>query len=95
MRHPLFARPEWTRRGFLQRSAAVAAGAYGMRWDLADAAEIPLEFDGSKFQLAAPEPNPKHGGVVRMGIPCGRRISTSTSPAPSSTSVRWDACSTI
>src|SRR6266403_3197652 len=69
MRHPVFARPEWTRRGFLQRSAAVAAGAYGMRWDLADAAEIPLEFDGSKFQLAAPEPNPKRGGVVRMGIP--------------------------
>ena len=31
MRHPLFARPEWTRRDFLQRSAAVAAGVYGMR----------------------------------------------------------------
>jgi ABC-type transport system substrate-binding protein len=62
-------RPWWTRRDFLQRSAAVAAGAYGMRWGLADAAEIPLEFDGSKFQLAALEPNPKRGGVLRMGIP--------------------------
>ena len=61
-------RPWWTRRDFLQRSAAVAAGAYGMRWGLADGAEIPMEFDGSKFQLAAPEPNPKHGGVLRLGV---------------------------
>ena len=61
-------RPWWNRRDFLQRSAAGAAGAYGMRWGLADAAEIPMEFDGSKFQLAAPEPNPKHGGVLRLGV---------------------------
>ena len=61
-------RPWWNRRDFLQRCAAVAAGAYGMRWGLADAAEIPMEFDGSKFQLAAPEPNPKHGGVLRLGV---------------------------
>ena len=61
-------RPWWNRRDFLQRSAAVAAGAYGMRWGLTDAAEIPMEFDGSKFQLAAPEPNPKHGGVLRLGV---------------------------
>ena len=27
-----------------------------------------MEFDGSKFQLAAPEPNPKHGGMLRIGI---------------------------
>src|SRR6202023_1611699 len=40
-----------------------------MRWGPANAAELPLEFDGSKFQLKAAEPNPKHGGVVRMGIP--------------------------
>ena len=59
MRDPFFARPGWTRRGFLERSATMAAGAYGMRWGLADAAEIPFEFDGSKFQLAAPEPDPK------------------------------------
>jgi len=69
MTDPRAMRPWWNRRDFLQRSAAVAAGAYGMRWGLADAAEIPLEFDGSKFQLAAPEPNPKSGDVVRMGIP--------------------------
>ena len=30
--------------------------------------QVPLEFDGSKFQLAAPEPNPKRGGTLRIGI---------------------------
>src|SRR5262244_4130981 len=39
-----------------------------MRWGLAPAAEVPFEYDGSKFQLAAPEPNPKRGGVLRYGI---------------------------
>ena len=47
----------------------MAAGAYGLSWRPARAAEeIPLEFDGSKFQLKAPEPNPKSGGVLRIGI---------------------------
>ena len=27
-----------------------------------------MEYDGSKFQLAATEPNPKYGGVLRYGI---------------------------
>src|SRR5215471_13097277 len=63
------ARPRWNRRDFLKNSAAVAAGVYAMRWGLTAAADIPLEFDGSRFQLKAGEPNPKHGGVVRMGIP--------------------------
>ena len=57
----------WTRRGLLQGSAAAMAAAYGMR-PAHTLAEIPIEFDGSKFQLAAPEPNPKHGGVLRVGI---------------------------
>jgi peptide/nickel transport system substrate-binding protein len=69
MTDPRAACPWWNRRDFLKNSAAVAAGAYGMRWGLGNAADIPYEFDGSKFQLAAPEPNPKHGGVLRMGIP--------------------------
>ena len=57
----------WSRRGFLQGSAAAMAAAYGLR--PADTlAEIPIVFDGSKFQLAAPEPNPKRGGVLRVGI---------------------------
>jgi len=61
-------RPWWNRRDFLKTSTAAAAGAYAMRWGLAPAAEVPFEFDGSKFQLAAPEPNPKRGGVLRYGI---------------------------
>src|SRR5229473_4791303 len=63
------ARPWWNRRDFLKSSAAAAAGAYGMRWGMGHAADIPYEFDGSKFQLAAAEPNPKRGGVLRVGIP--------------------------
>src|SRR5215831_5846194 len=62
-------RPWWTRRDLLKSSAAVAVGAYAMRWHVGAAADIPLEFDGSKFLLKAAEPNPKHGGVIRMGIP--------------------------
>src|SRR5580700_7904334 len=62
------ANPRWTRREFLKTSAVAAASAYSMRWGLAPAADIPFEFDGSKFQLAAPEPNPKSGGVLRYGI---------------------------
>src|SRR4051812_28205683 len=62
------ARSSWSRRAFIRSSAALAAGAYAMRWRLGQAQEIPLEFDGSKFQLAAPEPNPKRGGTLRIGI---------------------------
>lgn len=67
MRNQRFAPPGWTRREFMKRSAATMAGAYGMSWGLANAA-IPTEYDGSKFQLAAPEANPKSGGVLRYGI---------------------------
>jgi peptide/nickel transport system substrate-binding protein len=62
------ARGGWNRRDFLKTGAAVAVGAYGMRWGLAPAAEVPFEFDGSKFQLKAPEPTPKSGGVLRYAI---------------------------
>ena len=58
----------WTRRGFLQGGAAVAAGIWGLSGRRGHAADIPLQFDGSKFQLAAPEPNPKSGGVLRYGV---------------------------
>src|SRR3981189_1924304 len=61
-------RPWWNPPDFLKTSTAAAAGAYAMRWGLAVAAHRPPEFDGSKFQLAAPEPNPKRGGVLRYGI---------------------------
>jgi peptide/nickel transport system substrate-binding protein len=61
-------RSSWSRRAFIRNSTALAAGAYAMRWGFGHAQEIPLEFDGSKFQLAAPEPNPKRGGTLRIGI---------------------------
>src|SRR5215208_3692560 len=61
-------RSSWSRRAFIRSSAGLAAGAYAMRWRLGQAQEVPLEFDGSKFQLAAPEPNPKRGGTLRIGI---------------------------
>ena len=64
-------RSQWDRREVLTTAlkggAAAVASGYGLRpeWALAD---IPAEFDGTKFQLAAPEPNPKRGGVLRYGI---------------------------
>jgi len=66
-------RSQWNRREVLQTglkggTAAIAA-AYGLRPDYA-LAQVPNEFDGTKFQLKAPEPNPKRGGVLRYGITC-------------------------
>ena len=69
MTDPRDVRSWGNRRDFLKTSAAMAAGAYGLSWLPARAAEeIPLEYDGSKFQLKAPEPNPKSGGVLRIGV---------------------------
>jgi len=60
-----FLHPLWTRRDALKAGAAMtAAGLLPVR----ALAAIPSEFDGSKFQLAAPEPNPKRGGTLRYGI---------------------------
>src|SRR5215475_9863294 len=60
-----FSHPRWTRRGVLKAGAAtMAAGMFPHR----ATAAIPDQFDGSKFKLAAPEPNPKKGGVLRYGI---------------------------
>jgi peptide/nickel transport system substrate-binding protein len=64
-----FAHPWWTRRSVLKGGAAVIAGVYGLPCRFGYAAEIPDQFDGSKFQLKAPEPNPKSGGVLRVGMP--------------------------
>jgi peptide/nickel transport system substrate-binding protein len=69
MSDPGFGHPRWTRRNFLKSSAAAAAGAYGLLPGLGQAAPVPDKFDGSAFKLSAPEPNPKSGGVLRMGIP--------------------------
>jgi peptide/nickel transport system substrate-binding protein len=56
------------RRQFVKRSsAALGATVFGMPW-WALAEGVPNEFDGSKFQLKAPEPNPKSGGVLKYAI---------------------------
>ena len=65
-RHP--ARTSWSRRDVLHGSAAALMGAYGLAPRYGLAADIPMEYDGSKFQMAAPEPNAKRGGVLRYGI---------------------------
>src|SRR6266478_5509528 len=54
-----------TRRAFLGTAAGAAAGAYGFALGLA--AEVPSTFDGTGFQLRAPEPNARRGGVLRYG----------------------------
>ncbi|HYZ23588.1 MAG TPA: ABC transporter substrate-binding protein, partial [Rhodopila sp.] len=58
----------WRRRDLLQAGAAAVAAAYGLAPRYGLAADVPLQFDGSSFQLAAPEPNPKRGGVLRYAI---------------------------
>jgi ABC-type transport system substrate-binding protein len=56
------------RRQFVKGAAALGGlSVYGLPWG-AWAQGVANEFDGSKFQLAAPEPNPKSGGVLRYGI---------------------------
>src|SRR5437773_12565030 len=63
--HP--ARISWSRRDMLRGSAAALMGAYGLAPRYSLAADIPMEYDGSKFQMAGPEPNPKRVGVMRYG----------------------------
>ncbi len=55
-----------TRRNF-GKGAAATATVFGMPWQ-ALAQGVPNSYDGSKFQLAAPEPNAKRGGVLKYGI---------------------------
>ena len=69
MTSPCNVRPWWSRREFLKSAVAVAAGAYGMSPSFAMAAPVPEKFDGSAFQLKAPQPNAKPGGVLRHGMP--------------------------
>jgi len=55
------------RRTFVKGTAALGATVFGMPWQ-ALAQGVPNEFDGSKFQLKAPEANPKSGGVMKYAI---------------------------
>jgi len=59
-----------SRRDFLMGSAAAMAVAsgYGFSPSRALAQGVPNQYDGSKFQLKAAEPNPKRGGVLKMAI---------------------------
>jgi ABC-type transport system substrate-binding protein len=59
--------PWLTRRRFLGSTATALAGAYGLSLERSEAA-IPHQYDGSTFKLSAPEPNAKHGGVLRYGV---------------------------
>src|SRR6266852_5724489 len=62
-----FRSPWLTRRASLGTAASAAAlSAYGLSLGLAD--ESPTVFDGRHFQLRAPEPHAKRGGVLRYGI---------------------------
>ncbi len=60
--------PHWSRRAMIRASSAALMGGYGLAPRYGLAADIPYEYDGSKFQMAAPEPNPKRGGVLRYGV---------------------------
>ena len=62
------ARTSLSRRDMLLGSAAALLGTYGLAPRYGLAADVPLEYDGSKFQIAAPEANPKRGGVLRYGV---------------------------
>src|ERR1700712_5685222 len=62
------ARTDWSRRDMIRGSAAAILGVYGLAPRYGLAADIPYEYEGSKFQMAAPEPTPKRGGVLRYGI---------------------------
>ncbi|MDI1284585.1 MAG: ABC transporter substrate-binding protein [Reyranella sp.] len=59
------------RRNFVKGATALgavgSAGAFGLPFH-AWAQGVPNEFDGSKFQLKAPEPNAKAGGVLKYAI---------------------------
>src|SRR5215470_12412707 len=56
-----------SRRAFLGAAAASAiASVCGPPRALAK--DVPDAFDGKRFQLRAPEPNAKRGGVLRYGV---------------------------
>ena len=46
----------------------MTAAALGFLPNVSLAQGVPNQFDGTKFQLAAAEPNPKRGGVLRVAF---------------------------
>ena len=61
--------PGFARRSFMQAASLAGLGGLMPREAVA---QVPLQYDGSKFQLRAPEPNAKPGGVLRLGVEIGR-----------------------
>ncbi len=55
-----------TRRAFLGTAVGAAAGVYGLSLSLPSV--VPRVFAAPDFQLRAPEPHAKRGGVLRYGI---------------------------
>jgi len=66
MSAPTDPRNSFARRTFM-KAAAAAGATYGLQPHEV-VAQVPLQYDGKNFKLAAPEPNPKSGGVLRIGI---------------------------
>src|SRR6185503_2469106 len=60
--------PALSRRNMLRGTAAALMGGYGLAPRYGLAADVPTEYDGSKFQMAAPEASPKRGGTMRYGV---------------------------
>lgn len=92
MTAPPNSRSGFARRTFLQ--AMAAAGVSSALWPEQAVAEVPMQFDGSKFKLAAPEPNPKKGARSAWVSAAAHRISTCTSRAPSTPWAPRAACTT-
>ena len=62
-----YSRPPWlTRRGFLGTTAGAVTGAAGLV--LGVPAAVPRAWAAPDFKLRAPEPDAKHGGVLRYGV---------------------------
>jgi peptide/nickel transport system substrate-binding protein len=57
-----------SRRQLLQGGTAATAAAWGLLPNVSLAQGVQNQFDGTKFQLAAAEPNPKRGGVLRVAF---------------------------
>lgn len=56
----------WTRRALLGSTLGAAVGAVG--WPYQRATGVPDVWAAQDFQLRAPEPNAKRGGVLRFGV---------------------------
>ena len=61
-----------TRRAFLGTAVGAAAGVYSLSLGLPS--EVPRVFAAPDFQLRAPEPHAKHGGVLEYSPKAGQPV---------------------